>query len=79
MLVALNGGSMPDTHTLLAVRAVADDLRQLPADVVDAELSVAIDALLLAGRMGSGLRVCAAAVWVAYRVGVIVGRRRAGL
>lgn len=68
----------PDPHTIAAVV----DLRRHIADIlpydVDPDLLIAIDALLLALRMGGRHRLWWACGRVCYRAGVIVGRRGRG-
>lgn len=70
-------GRDPDPHTIAAVvdlRRHIDDVQ--PYDV-DPDLVLAIDALLLALRLGGVRRLWWACGRVCYRAGVIVGRRSA--
>lgn len=69
---------MPETdwQSLLALRGVRDTLQTLEDDEIDVELHAAVDALLLAARVCRGWRVAVASVWLAYRVGILVGRLR---
>lgn len=65
-----------DWQSLLALRRVSDDLRAMADEELDVELHAAVDALLLAARVCGGWRVAVASVWLAYRVGILVGRLR---
>jgi hypothetical protein len=69
---------MPDLdwQVVMAMRGVSDDLRTIADDDIDIEVHAAVDAVLLASRLCGRWRVAVACVWLAYRVGLLVGRLR---
>lgn len=64
-----------DWHTLRALHEVAADVEAISPEEVDLELHAAIDAVLLAARLCGGWRLVVSVLWLAYRAGVVVGRR----
>lgn len=64
-----------DPHTVAAVVDLRRHMGEVDSYDVDHDLVLAIDALLLALRLGGVLRLWWACGRVCYRAGVIVGRR----